>query len=279
MAGGSAAASDDERGPSGTEDPLTGLEQHGAFQEELTRQFATTSRYRTPFAVLLVDLDEFGYVNDTLGHAAGDKLLIEVGRLVKATIGSPTAGSASVGTSSPWCCRTPADGAADLGQRLLSRLLDSRELGDYRRPISFSGGVAVSPEHAVDRTDLLARADAALHRSKRAGRTLIATFDSTVDRPSARRPRDRLGAVDEARPAHRRPGARRGLSADDRPRGRHRDDRIRGAGPTGNRSGFQSTIGLFTAAEIAQAGHRCRPGVPRHRHRRCPRGAGHLDRP
>jgi EAL domain-containing protein (putative c-di-GMP-specific phosphodiesterase class I) len=62
-------------------------------------------------------------------------------------------------------------------------MLEDRPGAAYSRPISFSGGVANLPDQASSRVELLARADAAMYRSKRNGRTLVTVFDSAVDRP------------------------------------------------------------------------------------------------
>jgi diguanylate cyclase len=63
-------------------------------------------------------------------------------------------------------------------------MLEERRSGRYRRPISFSAGVAAAPVDASDRLDLLVRADAAMYRSKRHGRTVVTIFDATVDQPA-----------------------------------------------------------------------------------------------
>ena len=63
-------------------DGLTGLGNHRAFQEELDREIELYSRYKVPFALTVIDLDNLKVVNDTLGHAAGDEALQEMGRLI-----------------------------------------------------------------------------------------------------------------------------------------------------------------------------------------------------
>ncbi len=61
-------------------DVLTGLFNRRRFEQELDRQVAYTERYATPATLLMLDLDNFKYVNDTLGHAMGDELLVRVAR-------------------------------------------------------------------------------------------------------------------------------------------------------------------------------------------------------
>ena len=64
-------------------DPLTGLGNHRAFQEELDRQVDGAQRYGAPVALVLIDLDDFKSINDTKGHAFGDQALAQFGALVK----------------------------------------------------------------------------------------------------------------------------------------------------------------------------------------------------
>ena len=63
-------------------DGLTGLGNHRAFQEELDRELEWYQRYKVPVALLLIDVDDLKLVNDSAGHAAGDEMLREMGRLI-----------------------------------------------------------------------------------------------------------------------------------------------------------------------------------------------------
>ena len=167
------------------QDSLTGLGNHRAFQEELSRQFDVSNRYHVALSVLVIDLDEFKQVNDTLGHAVGDDLLAEAGRIMRSTIRTADRAFRTGGDEFAIVLpHTEADGALEIGERLLHRLLEDRSSGRYRRPISFSGGIASTPKHGKDKTTLLGRADAALYRSKRHGRTTLTVFDASVDTPT-----------------------------------------------------------------------------------------------
>jgi EAL domain-containing protein (putative c-di-GMP-specific phosphodiesterase class I) len=79
---------------------------------------------------------------------------------------------------------TDADGAEELTRRLLRTMLEDRPGSRYVKPISFSAGIASMPTHARDATQLVARADAALYRGKRNGRTAVTIFDEAVDSPA-----------------------------------------------------------------------------------------------
>jgi diguanylate cyclase (GGDEF)-like protein len=161
-------------------DPLTGLGNHRAFQEEVDRQLEWYRRYKVPFALLVFDLDNFKSVNEAEGHAAGDELLREMGRLIAQVTRyadrSFRIGGDNFALLMP---HTDAAGANDLGRRLLERALQPRAGG---RPMAFSGGISVCPASATTRSQLLAQAEAALHWCKRHGRSLIDVFDPVRDR-------------------------------------------------------------------------------------------------
>ena len=65
-------------------DALTGLGNHRSFQEELERQWAGSARYHTGSSLAIVDLDDFGKVNDAEGHAGGDRVLVGVAGVIAA---------------------------------------------------------------------------------------------------------------------------------------------------------------------------------------------------
>ena len=64
-------------------DSLTGLFNRRRFEEELTRELASAERYESKVAVLAIDLDDFKYINDSLGHSIGDELITRVGQAVR----------------------------------------------------------------------------------------------------------------------------------------------------------------------------------------------------
>jgi diguanylate cyclase (GGDEF)-like protein len=159
-------------------DPLTGLGNHRAFQEELERQVEQAQRYGVPVSLVLLDLDEFKAVNDENGHAAGDRTLADFGRLMLASLRRVDRpfriGGDEFAILLP---HTDAEGAWVVGRRLLASALQPplRDQGDTA--ISFSAGVSTLPELASTREQLYSQADAALYAAKRAGRTDVALFD------------------------------------------------------------------------------------------------------
>ncbi|MBI2763216.1 MAG: EAL domain-containing protein [Chloroflexi bacterium] len=164
------------------QDHLTGLGNHRAFQEALSRMVEQARRHSHRFALVLLDIDEFKRVNDTRGHAVGDELLVEVGNLIRSTIRGSDAGFRIGGDEfAVLLAETDSDGAAITVRRILSRGLEARVIGRYQGPISFSAGVTSCPDLGQTRVELTAQADAALYRGKRAGRTLVSIYDPMID--------------------------------------------------------------------------------------------------
>ena len=163
-------------------DGLTGLGNHRSFQEEFESLLDQARRYRHELSLVLLDLDEFKQVNDAQGHAVGDELLAEVGRLLHQQIRRADrafrVGGDEFAILLP---HTGADGAAQLARRILASGLAVRPAASYTRPISFSAGVASYPSHATNGAQLQLYADSAMYRGKRSGRTVITVADPASD--------------------------------------------------------------------------------------------------
>ncbi len=164
-------------------DPLTGLGNHRAFQEELTRQVEASQRYGTPVSLAIIDLDGFKQINDRGGHGQGDRALSHFGRVVNASIRRVDrpfrVGGDEFAVLLP---HTDAAGARTVVRRLLAAALQpadgDREDGLH---VSFSAGVSALPSLASTRAQLYSQADTALYQAKHGGRTEVIVFDPTVD--------------------------------------------------------------------------------------------------
>jgi diguanylate cyclase (GGDEF)-like protein len=159
-----------------TQDPLTELGNHRAFQEELQRALSFAARRGEPFAVALVDLDDFKYVNDTQGHRHGDEVLIAL------------AGVLSSGRTEDRAFRIGGDEFALLfpgtdgsgAEEALERMLAAARHGT--RPVSFTAGVAaLTPSTGDDAAVVWEQADAALYEGKRSGGSAIVVFDDVAE--------------------------------------------------------------------------------------------------
>jgi diguanylate cyclase (GGDEF)-like protein len=175
-------------------DPLTGLANRRALLDQLER---LVGEGRT--AVWFFDLDRFKVVNDSLGHAAGDALLLEVGRrLQRIEAGSPGSVCARLG-GDEFVLAGPVDGASPLrgmAEDMLATLAEPIEVVGTELYVNASVGIAVSGP-GVDAAEVLRNADAAMHAAKAAWRDRVTVFDASMRAGSTRR----LGIESELRAA------------------------------------------------------------------------------
>jgi diguanylate cyclase (GGDEF)-like protein len=174
-----------ERGLAHTDD-LTGLPNRRALLTALDEVFASG----TPVALLLLDLDRFKEVNDTLGHHVGDQLLHQVGQRLVATVPAP--GTVVRLGGDEFAVLLPGVALAADAVAVSDRLVDVLEqpfaLSDLQVGIGTSVGVAIAPKDACRPAELLQRADVAMYVAKeRAGGTAV--YDSETPRPYPRPPR------------------------------------------------------------------------------------------
>lgn len=159
-------------------DPITGLGNHRAFQEEFDRQLDASRMRQRALSVVLIDLDDFRSINDARGHAGGDEALTAFGRIVLNGIRPSDRGFRTGGDEFALLLPgTGADAAVAMTKRLLSSAVDRRHGRPDAVALPFSAGIAVSPGSSVDRRQLLTQADAALSWAKKHGRTMVEVFD------------------------------------------------------------------------------------------------------
>ncbi len=167
-----------------TFDGLTGLANRAAFNERLGTHFGPSDRRSETVSVLFVDVDDFKFVNDTIGHAAGDALLVGVAERLTmsvrpgdfvARLGGDEFAVITVGTSSD---TTAAD---VVGERVLEAFTEPFVLADRLVPIAVSIGVSTMRADTPDSARLLSEADFAMYTAKRAGKGRQKVFDATSD--------------------------------------------------------------------------------------------------
>ncbi len=164
-------------------DPLTGLPNRAQLQREIEARL--DRRPATAFAVGILDLDAFKDVNDTLGHAHGDRLLCEVAARLTAALGAAAVvarlGGDEFGVVADGCADPAA--AVRLAERLHAALDAPVELSGIEVDVSGSFGVALAPEHGATPGVLLQRADQAMYDAKGSGRT-VRVFEESLDTAS-----------------------------------------------------------------------------------------------
>ncbi|MDT7570549.1 MAG: hypothetical protein QOE05_723 [Actinomycetota bacterium] len=144
-------------------DSLTSLPNRLMFDRAATKALATTDTC----AVLLLDLDRFKEINDTLGHAAGDAVLQEVGSRLSGIVGD-AACVARLGGDEFAVVMTDANlrDATDFAERIRAALLAPLDIVGVTLTLDASIGIALSPEHGTDIATLLRRADVAMYAAK-----------------------------------------------------------------------------------------------------------------
>jgi diguanylate cyclase (GGDEF)-like protein len=158
-------------------DTLTGLPNRALVLDRLQVAFDQATRPRTPVSVLFLDLDRFKSVNDTLGHAAGDELLIGVAqRLRTAVRPGDTVGRLAGDEFVILCDDSSPTEAAQLAERLAEVLRQPYGLEHGEVQVTASIGLGVA-EPGTDPERLLQQADAAMYRAKRQGGGMVARID------------------------------------------------------------------------------------------------------
>lgn len=156
-------------------DPLTGLPNRALFNEALAHAIRQAEYAQSEFALLVIDLDNFKTVNESLGHTAGDRLLIEVAERLKALLPGVDA-IARIGSDEFNVIvnkEANAPGVDLLAQRIIDALAKPYTLDGNSVYVSASIGIALYPADACDTAALQSSADAALHEAKEKGRGIL----------------------------------------------------------------------------------------------------------
>lgn len=158
-------------------DALTGLPNRALLADRLAQETARARRASETFAVLMFDLDGFKSVNDTWGHAAGDRVLVQVGERVRRSVrASDTVGRLGGDEFLAILPQTSLEGAMGVAEKIRESLGEPYPLDGATGRLTASVGVSLFPNHGGDGEGLQRAADAALYRAKREGRnrTLVA---------------------------------------------------------------------------------------------------------
>ncbi len=161
-----------------THDALTGLPNRVLMDDRLSQSIVVADRQGQTFAVLLVDLDRFKLVNDSLGHRAGDELLKEVSQRLKSVVRDVDT-VARLGGDEFVLIIAPSperDAAQEVAKRIIDVLQPSVRIAGIEIHTSPSIGVAFYPGDATTLETLLAHADAAMYFAKQRGRNNFQFF-------------------------------------------------------------------------------------------------------
>ncbi|HEY7816993.1 MAG TPA: diguanylate cyclase, partial [Vicinamibacteria bacterium] len=152
-------------------DPLSGLFNRRLFRERLELAVAEAAKGGSRLAVLILDVDRFKTVNDSLGHGIGDRLLEVVATRIRDNVKEGDV-VARLGGDEFAVLLTKVDEkrALSAAQRLLEALVPPARLGDYEIVVTASIGICLYPEHGETAEEILQRADKAMYRAKLNGR-------------------------------------------------------------------------------------------------------------
>lgn len=171
-------------------DSLTGLPNRTSFLESLGRAIARAALEHRLLALLYLDLDHFKPVNDALGHAAGDELLIAVAERLRAAV-RKTDSVARLGGDEFAVLLTDVDHpemAGALAGKLVDRVGQPYMLNGQRVQVGASVGISVYPRDGAMADALLSHADVAMYAAKARGRQQYRFFDPDDSAPPAARP-------------------------------------------------------------------------------------------
>ncbi|MEU7016715.1 EAL domain-containing protein [Streptomyces sp. NPDC046385] len=179
-------------------DPLTGLPNRQWLLERTWTALEEAEGEGVRSALVLIDLDRFRSVNDTLGHLAGDRLLLQIAERLRLAL--PRGAEAARLGGDEFAVLLPTADSTTSAQRvarhLVAELSSPLDLDGLTLVLEASAGVAVFPEHALDAEGLLRRADVAMYQAKR-DRTGVEVYESKRDSNTP----DRLGLLGDLRRA------------------------------------------------------------------------------
>jgi len=163
-------------------DGLTELYNHRAFQDRLDEEIERARRGNRTLALLMLDIDLFKIFNDTYGHLAGDEILKEVSKIIRASIRKMDVparyGGEEFAVILP---EVTLEGAILVAERIREEVEHKRINFEGRHiGVTISIGIAIYPEDGKDKKSLIASADLALYHAKRTGRNRVCTYKEFI---------------------------------------------------------------------------------------------------
>ncbi|MCP3385071.1 EAL domain-containing protein [Bradyrhizobium sp. CCGUVB4N] len=164
-------------------DVLTGLPNRAFFLARLDELNGQLKNGGPTFSILMLDLDRFKNVNDSLGHGAGDALLRLVAQRLKSAVRATDVLARLGGDEFAIIqedCEDQRACSTELAARIAKLVAEPFLLPGHRVEIGTSIGIAIAPDHGRDQEQLLKKADLALYRSKSAGRNCFTIYDEAM---------------------------------------------------------------------------------------------------
>src|SRR5208282_6422308 len=170
-------------------DCLTNLPNRLLLNERISQSISLARRQNKQIAVIFVDLDRFKYINDSLGHAVGDKLLRSVAERLSACLRSSDTVSRQGGDEFVVLLPDIAHpgGAAASAEKLLSSLRAPHSIEGYDLHIDGSIGISIYPDDGGDAETLIKHADTAMYHAKESGRNNFQFFAAEMNAKAVQR--------------------------------------------------------------------------------------------
>ena len=168
---------------SANHDALTSLPNRFMFNERLTQALARAQRQNKKVAVLFIDLDRFKVINDTLGHDAGDRLLIELATQLRGCLRENDTIARQGGDEFVVLVEdiNDANQVTGVAQKILETVAEAHVLGGQEFHITASIGISVYPDEGADVQALLKNADIAMYRAKEAGKNNFQFYSAEMN--------------------------------------------------------------------------------------------------
>ncbi len=166
-----------------THDSLTGLPNRSMFNQLLSFAIANARRYRRQCAVLFIDLDRFKLINDSLGHAAGDKLLVEIAARANGSVRASDVVARLGGDEFVVLLNdvNSAEQAMAVAHTLLAAFSKPMDLSGHEYRVTGSIGIAMFPDDGTDEQTLMKNADIAMYLAKSAGKNDVRLFSTEIE--------------------------------------------------------------------------------------------------
>lgn len=171
-------------------DTLTGLPNRALFSDRLQQAVVRAERHDEPLAVMFLDLDNFKVVNDSIGHEAGDRLLIAVADRLRGCLRTEDTVARFGGDELAVLIEglSGHDEIVAIAERIASGLKPPISLAGRELFVTASIGIAVAAPGEDDAESLLRKADLAMYRAKASGKAQYTVFDQTMNAAALERP-------------------------------------------------------------------------------------------
>lgn len=164
-----------------SKDPLTGILNRRKFEEMLHNEIKRSSRHGHSFTILLIDLDNFKYINDTYGHPVGDLALKEVTLIIQDLIRrSDSLGRIGGDEFAIILPETNMESGMEAARKIKAAFdVDELQLPVGNLKVQFSIGLVNYPDNGVESNKLMSSADIAMYKAKKEGKNRVATIDES----------------------------------------------------------------------------------------------------